>query len=686
MIHLRLDFETRSRADISLGGFEYALDPSTRVLCLAFKVGGGPVQTFRYDPESDRAQPMPPGLSEVLAMAELLGESPGVTVHAFNVAFEQVIWRHVLGWPEPAAWSCTMALCAVNALPQSLDGASQHLGFGGKHDAGYKVMKKACSPNKKSGEFATLTEAEWADLIAYCAQDVDLEDRISEHLGPFPELERPVWEICNAINQRGVAIDRDLCTAAVRLVERLGETCNDAVVAATNGAVKGEDLTRVAWLLEWINAQGVELDELTAGSIAGALRRKALPDHVRAVLEARRRISRASVKKMQAMLDGTTYDGRLRGQFRYCGAVTGRWKSRGEENFYGREGSGVQLQNLPRGSLKQDATREAVAATLANDLPRLAVAGGGEADSALVAIVRPAVVAAPGKLLALVDWAAIEARGALWLAGDAKHLKWFSDFDAGKDVAPYCKAASQTFGRPITSKKDDPLAYQCGKVQMLMLQYGAGGDKTDATCALQGIDLASAGLTGQGLVDAYRKEFTSLAGHKDPATGRFICPGYWKQLERGALDAFKHGERIEVGPITFGPGKFGDLAMRLPSGRVIRYHKPTIVVGRFGSDQLAYTDLREKRTAEMYGGKWLENATQAICRDILADAMVRVTAHGFKIVMTVHDEIVCEVDEATADADLKCLAYLMRQAPGWAKGFPLNVEGLVTSRYGKESF
>ena len=53
-------------------------------------------------------------------------------------------------------------------------------------------------------------------------------------------------------------------------------------------------------------------------------------------------------RKLLAMLEGTATDGRLRGQFRYCGAVTGRWKSRGEPDFRGREGNGVQLQNLPK--------------------------------------------------------------------------------------------------------------------------------------------------------------------------------------------------------------------------------------------------------------------------------------------------------------------------------------------------
>lgn len=684
MLTIRLDYETRSRADISLGAYEYALDPTTRVLCLAAKVGdGGERVVVRFDPNGPREQPMPGILSEAVAK--------GAIVKAFNAGFEQVIWRHVLGWPEPSGWECTMAKCAVNGLPQSLQGAAEYLGLAGKHDAGAKVMKKACQPNKKTGEFPDLTEAEWADLLAYCAQDVETEEAIDAACGPFPVIEMPVWQACNRINMRGLAIDRALCEAAVAVSARLGEACDADVRKATADAVTGADLTRVEWLLEWVNAQGVELEALDATALAGALRRKALPDAVRVVLESRRKIARASVKKHQAMLEGTAIDGRLRGQLRYCAAGPGRWKSRGEPTFHGRDGNGVQIQNLikPPRFMTSQHIREAIAATLSHDLPQLVTLGQGDVAAALTATVRPAIVPGPGKLLAVVDYAAVEARGSLWLAGDVAHLKWFSDADAKRGPPPYCKMASKTFGREIKAKKDDPVAYDAGKVQMLMFQYGAGGQKAEDTCALMGIDVAALGFTGQRLVDEYRAEFKSLAGGwvYDPALGRKAPTGLWGRLDQAAKHAIQWGERVDVGAITFGPGKFGDLAMRLPSGRVVRYHKACIVKGeKFGNDQVQYTDLRVKHPVDMYGGKWLENATQATCRDLLADALVRLEAAGLPVVMHVHDEAVCEVDQSTAQHDLARMEAIMREGPAWAKGFPIATEGFITTRYGKGAF
>lgn len=687
MLTLRLDYETRSLADITLGAYEYAQDLSTRVMCLAAKVDNpnGPVSTIvtRFDPNGPRAQPMPPELAAVVAA--------GCRVRAFNVSFEQVIWRHVLGWPEPAGWDCTMALCAVNALPQSLQGAAEHLGLAGKHDAGYKVMRRVCIPDKKTGRFHEPTEAEWADLLAYCLQDVETEATIEAKVGPFPACEEAVWRACNAINQRGVLIDRQLCEAAVALVQRIGEACDAEVRDATAGAVTGKDLTRVEWLVEWVNTRGVDMEEMTSAAIAGALRRKNLPPDVRVVLEARRKIARASVKKLQAMLDGTAIDGRLRGQFRYCGAGTGRWKSRGDETFFGREGKGVQLQNLVKApaDMTTEDIQEAVAATLANDLTRLTTAGHGDVSGALAALVRPSVVASPGHRLAVVDYASIEARGALWLAGDHAHLKWFRDYDAGTGVDPYCAMAAKTFGRPITKK--DKQERQLGKVQVLGSGYGMGRDRflETATGPAYQLPMEYVEPIAQKAIDDYRAEFQSLAGgwKYDDRSGRKQPFGLWSRLDHGAKQAFQFKERFDVGPLTFGPGKFGDLALRLPSGRVIRYHKPRIVKGeKFGNDQIQYTDLRENRSVDMYGGKWLENATQAVCRDLLAAAMVRLEAAGFTIVMHVHDEVVCEVPETNAEEHLHLMESIMKQAPEWAAGFPIAVEGFLTTRYGKDSF
>ncbi len=75
-----------------------------------------------------------------------------------------------------------------------------------------------------------------------------------------------------------------------------------------------------------------------------------------------------------------------------------------------------------------------------------------------------------------------------------------------------------------------------------------------------------------------------------------------------------------------------------------------------------------------------ENATQALCRDLLAAAMLRLEARGFPVVGHVHDEVVVEVSDPEQKAEVEAI---MLDSPPWAAGLPLAVEGVVNRRYGK---
>jgi DNA polymerase len=83
-----------------------------------------------------------------------------------------------------------------------------------------------------------------------------------------------------------------------------------------------------------------------------------------------------------------------------------------------------------------------------------------------------------------------------------------------------------------------------------------------------------------------------------------------------------------------------------------------------------------------YGGKLTENIVQALCRDLMADAMVRANAE-FPIVLTVHDEIVAEVPESRPADTLSKFEALMARPPAWADGFPIAAEGWRGKRYRK---
>jgi len=83
----------------------------------------------------------------------------------------------------------------------------------------------------------------------------------------------------------------------------------------------------------------------------------------------------------------------------------------------------------------------------------------------------------------------------------------------------------------------------------------------------------------------------------------------------------------------------------------------------------------------MYGGLLVENFVQAIARDIMADAMLRLEQSGYPLVLTVHDEIIADVpnDQGT----LSEFTDIMSTMPSWAAECPAAVEGWEGTRYRK---
>jgi hypothetical protein len=442
---LHLDLETRSTVDLKVAGpWVYAQHPSTDLWCACWAIGDGPIQTWRPgDP------PPSPLVEHVTAGHPLVAHNA--------MAFERVIWRHILapryGWPEPALeqWHCTAALAAAMALPRSLNEAARALGLPVQKDmGGHRLMLQMARPRLIEPDGRIIW---WAipdkvrRLIAYCRQDVEVERALHRRLRPLSDEERELFLLDARINERGVAVDLQLVGAAERLVAETQAELDAEMYGLTGGVV--EAATQAGRLVTWLRTRGIEAESVDKPAVAELLDAD-LPDDVRRVLEVRAEAARSSTAKLQAFRARTCRDGRLRDNLLYHGAATGRWS-----------GKGLQAQNLPRPSTVADvdaAIRDIRAgkATWWIDLFH------GPPMGVVSDCLRGMLVAGPGMELIAADFAAIEARVLAWLAGQRDLVRLFA---TGGDV--YRHMAAEIYGWPADSIAKGSLERQLGKQAVL---------------------------------------------------------------------------------------------------------------------------------------------------------------------------------------------------------------------------
>jgi hypothetical protein len=362
-------------------------------------------------------------------------------------------------------------------------------------------------------------------------------------------------------------------------------------------------------------------------------------DEVRQLLELRREGAQAAARKLDALLAGADTDHRLRGAFRFHGAATGRWS-----------GSRFQPQNLK----KAQSPGGAIEAVLSDNLE--AVRKIGAPLSIIGDLSRNLITAAPGHVLVGADFSAIESRVLAWLAGEEWKIENYRNFDDSGDPAcePYCVTASRILNRTVTP--DDAAGRQIGKTADLALGYGGGllAWRRFAT------DDSRGDVEVKFTIDTWRKNHPKIVE-------------LWYALERAAHRAIDTGAAQHCRAFTF-TMRAGALLMQLPSGRQIAYPEARLSAGKFDGVEISFRDNARggfvDRTA--WYGTLIENAVQAVSRDLLAAAMQRLEAAGNAIVLHCHDEIVCEVP---APGDVEAFTKLMTAVPDWAAGLPIAAKG-----------
>jgi DNA polymerase len=538
------------------------------------------------------------------------------------------------------------------ALPRSLDGAAQALGLDVQKDAdGHRLMMRMCRPRSED-EDGVITwwddDARMQRLAQYCATDVEVERLLDKQLRQLGD-DRPVWSHTELINDRGVRIHTAFAQKAVEVADMAQAALNKALEKLTDGAVK--TASNVGGIKAWLSEQGINVFEgsdesLNKEAIQHLLNKEHLPENIKAVLRIRAQGGKSSVAKYTAMLDRVSFDGRVRGNLMYHGASTGRWS-----------GSGVQLQNLPRATVKD---WDAAEATL---LPV-----GPETAGILSQMVRGTIVAEPGTRLIWADYAAIEARGVAWLAGQDDLVDLFA---RGGKV--YEAMAASIYGVDPSEIGKDSVERFLGKTVILGCGYSMGAVRFRQACAAMGVHISEE--LAERAVRTYRTLYPQI-------------PLLWRRLEDAAIAAV----RRPCNDTTYGKVMFrseGDwLMVRLPSGRKLFYREPRVVeqAGPFGvKPALAYMAVssftRKWQQERTFGGKLTENIVQGICRDLIAGAMLALEPRGYPVIASVHDEVICEVPNAWGSQEE--MVEIMCQVPDWAKGFPVAAEAKEGIRYGK---
>lgn len=646
---LSIDIETFSSVDLTKSGAHaYAAAPDFEILLFGYAFDDEPVTVI--DLAQDEALP-----SEVFdALTD-----PEITKAAWNAAFERAcIARHFSIDLDPDQWSCSMAHALYLGYPAALGEAAKALDMPLKKDtAGRSLIRLFCSPGKPNlfgGRGRTPPYAapdQWAQFIEYCRRDVEVEREIRKRLSayPLPEIEARVWAADQRINDRGIRVDLDLASRAIECDE-----LSRAELLEEAERVTGlRNPNSPAQLKEWIKARTGEALISLDKAAAGELIRTTDDPAIRRALELRLQLGKSSVAKYQAIDRSACPDGRARGLMQYYGAArTGRWGGRR-----------IQPQNLPRTRLRDlDAARNLV---LAGDYESIDLLFGDTA-STLSELVRTALIASPGCQLISADFSAIEARVLAWLAGE----EWVLDvFRSGGGI--YEATAAQMYRVPLDSiHRGHPLRER-GKVATLACGYGGGVNALIAMGALR-----------SGLEE---RELKPIVDQWRQANPRIVQ--YWRDVEAAALSAIA-GRPVELahGVRFFVEGDA--LKIRLPSGRALAYLHPEIEPDpRFGKESITYGGLGENNRwsrLRTYGGKLVENITQAVARDCLAKAILRVEAEfpEAKIVLHVHDEIVADVPlSIPTDSAIERIVELMAAPMPWAPDLPLDADAFATPYY-----
>lgn len=684
-----IDLETYCETPITYGTHAYA--EKAEIMLFAYAVDDGPVTVW----DRTKTKEIPSALADAIEQAD--------TITAHNSGFDRTILRHVLPelCPPVEKWRDTMVQALTHSLPGALGELCDILGVesdDAKDKEGRALLMLFCKPRPKAfkGPARATREThpqEWAQFVAYAHNDITAMRAIQQKMPTwnYRGEELALWHLDQVINDRGVAVDLELADCATEAVARAQRTLAKRTQQLTGGAVETAT-QRDALLAHLLKEHGVELPDLQKSTLERRINDPDLPPALRELLGIRLQASTTSTSKYRALQRGASSDGRLRGTLQFCGASrTGRWAGRL-----------FQPQNLPRPTLRQpvidlgiEALKAGAAELITDNIMELTSSA-----------IRGCLVAAPGKKLVVSDLSNIEGRGLVHLAGEQWKLQAFRDYDQGKGHDLYKMAYAKSFSTDPASVNDDQR--QIGKVQELALGYEGGVGAFLTFAAVYGIDLEELGeqaidVLPTDIVAEARSMLEWLQRSKRPTFGLsdrawIVCDSFkrswryahpavatlWKDLAEAVRKAIQApGRMLDVRGLKI--RRDGNwLRIRLPSGRYLCYPSPHV---EHDTGQISYMGINQysRKWSRLltYGGKLVENVTQAYARDIMAHNMPHIERAGYRIVLTVHDEVITECPDSD-EFNPEGLSELLAQTPPWADDIPLAAAGFQAYRYRKD--
>ena len=744
-----LDWETRSILPLDEVGLDvYLADPSTRIIMGQYARGDRAVKVW----EPHLSPQIPAELEDMLL-------DPFCSIHSWGANFERQVAKVVLGIDKPVTeWVCTMAKSRYCGLPGKLHEAGEVLGLGdkaklrlggGKTGTGAAMIRLFCEAVDEGGEETLfgLSEPtfntpythpkEWAQFREYGKMDVEAERAVGHKLAPFEmsEEELETWRMDSLINEIGWPVDSLL----VQNAREIALKTREPLLARMKEITGLKNVESRNQLLGWVQEHGGYLfSSLGKDFIARALGGDCdLTPEGREVLELRLQTAKSSIAKYTALADMTGDGGRLRYQYTYYGAHTGRWAAHGANvNNFLKPTKAVEKKLDLAIRLVQEMDYEGIVREFGKPLD---VAAG---------VQRSAFRAPAGQKFVVADLNAIENRilgvharcpaiNQVFREKFTYHGPPVVEYGTGKpildgmqfDLDPYIQFATRMYNQSYHD---------------LWVEWKIGGDSSKRTfCKPPVLGGGYALGPGEERLDTITglKYWTGLQGYSrnmgielpaDVAVKSIAVlreewkevTWLWKDMERAAAFAIRHpghltgvgvpelkwefesferlGRKIHEPRLSFQCRSDKVLELILPSGRPLFYWSPRVetqhktwegikdgrkITREYDQDVILYKAKNQKTgqwiETDTFGGHLVENGDQGDARDVLVHGMKLATAAGFTLVGHCYDELVTLVP-VNSGLGVKELCACMSQPADYYNGdLLLSAEGFESDVYRK---